>query len=306
MYDVIGDVHGHADELESLLQHLGYEQKAGVYRHPDRQAIFLGDFVDRGPDVPRVLDIVRRMRDAGTAQSVMGNHELNLLALHVSDPACPGEYLRRRTDDNLRQVRRTLEQIPADVLPEYLDWMRTLPLWLDLPGFRVVHACWDATAINQVAHGLAQHGGVTDAFLAAACRPGQPLFEPVETLLKGKELPLPEGHSFTDREGKVRRRARVKWYLDPQGHTFATYTLHSLPMDEVALPESWPHSVAPYPQSDKPVFVGHYCLSQPVPQLLAANVACLDYCIAKNGFLAAYRWDGEPVLQAEHFAWVIP
>ena len=234
----------------------------------------------------------------------MGNHELNLLALHVPDPACPGEYLRRRTGENLRQVSRTLEQISAEVLPDTL--IRTLPLWLDLPGFRVVHACWDATGVNEVALGLKQHGGVTDSFLAAACRPGQPLFVPVETLLKGKELPLPEGHSFTDREGKVRRRARVRWYLDPQGHTFATYTLHSFPMDEVALPEALPHSVAPYSPQDKPVFIGHYCLSQPAPQLLAANVACLDYCIAKNGFLAAYRWDGEQVLRNEHFAWVVP
>jgi len=42
MYDLIGDIHGHADALERLFQQLGYARQKGVYRHPERQAIFLG------------------------------------------------------------------------------------------------------------------------------------------------------------------------------------------------------------------------------------------------------------------------
>ena len=46
MYDIIGDIHGHADELVSLLELMGYRQRAGgVYEHPSRHAIFVGDFV---------------------------------------------------------------------------------------------------------------------------------------------------------------------------------------------------------------------------------------------------------------------
>jgi len=53
MYDLIGDIHGHADALERLLTKLGYAPRRGCYRHPERQAIFLGDFIDRGPnDLP--------------------------------------------------------------------------------------------------------------------------------------------------------------------------------------------------------------------------------------------------------------
>ena len=48
MHDLIGDIHGHADALVKLFRQLGYAKKKGVYRHPDRQAIFLGDFIDRG------------------------------------------------------------------------------------------------------------------------------------------------------------------------------------------------------------------------------------------------------------------
>lgn len=51
MYDLIGDIHGHASELVKLLAALGYSKHKGVYKHPERQAIFLGDFIDRGPPI---------------------------------------------------------------------------------------------------------------------------------------------------------------------------------------------------------------------------------------------------------------
>lgn len=79
-YDIIGDIHGHAGALKALLADLGYVEKGRTWSHPDRQAIFLGDFIDRGPRQVETVDIVRRMVDAGNAQAVMGNHELNAIA----------------------------------------------------------------------------------------------------------------------------------------------------------------------------------------------------------------------------------
>ena len=73
MYDLIGDIHGHASELVKLLAALGYSKQKGVYKHPERQAIFLGDFIDRGPQIRETLEIVRPMIDSGCALSVMGN-----------------------------------------------------------------------------------------------------------------------------------------------------------------------------------------------------------------------------------------
>lgn len=72
MYDLIGDIHGHADALLQLLRQLGYSKQKGVYRHPERQVIFLGDFIDRGPQIRETLEIVRPMIDAGAALAVMG------------------------------------------------------------------------------------------------------------------------------------------------------------------------------------------------------------------------------------------
>ncbi|WP_372663711.1 polynucleotide kinase-phosphatase [Amycolatopsis kentuckyensis] len=79
-FDVIGDVHGCAAELEELLAELGYAD--GV--HPDgRTAVFVGDLVDRGPDTPGVLRRVMGMAAAGSALVVCGNHEQKLVrALH--------------------------------------------------------------------------------------------------------------------------------------------------------------------------------------------------------------------------------
>ena len=45
-YDIIGDIHGHAGALTALLRDLGYRHRGGAWRHPDRRAIFVVDFID--------------------------------------------------------------------------------------------------------------------------------------------------------------------------------------------------------------------------------------------------------------------
>ena len=84
-FDVIGDVHGCASELRTLLGALGWQiEYAGTSavdaRHPDgRQAVFVGDLVDRGPETPAVLRLVMGMVASGNALCVSGNHEAKLV-----------------------------------------------------------------------------------------------------------------------------------------------------------------------------------------------------------------------------------
>ena len=80
-FDLIGDIHGCREELELLLQKLGYRpDETGAYAHPQgRTAVFLGDLVDRGPDSPGVLEIAMNMTQTGSALCLMGNHEYKLM-----------------------------------------------------------------------------------------------------------------------------------------------------------------------------------------------------------------------------------
>jgi hypothetical protein len=301
MYDLIGDIHGHADELVQVLDALGYQKSHGVYGHPERKVIFLGDFIDRGPQIRQVLEIARPMVEEGKALAVMGNHELNALAYHTEDPEQPGEYLRRHSPKNEKQHRQTVEQLRPNELATYLGWFRTLPIWLDLEGLRVVHACWDDQAIKKITLGLQEHGGVSTTFLQSAGK-GQSLFAPVDVVLKGKEAVLPDGKSFQDKDGNVRTEIRTRWYLSPEGHSYGTYALQSDAIDcDLELTASVIENAAPYPTTAKPVFVGHYWLSADRPTALAENVACLDYSVAKGGFLCAYRWNGEQKLSDKNF-----
>ncbi|WP_418059710.1 polynucleotide kinase-phosphatase [Pimelobacter simplex] len=85
-FDIVGDVHGCASELRTLLVELGwvlaYDDAGAAVgaHHPEgRQAVFVGDLVDRGPDTPGVLRLVMGMVAAGTALCVSGNHEAKLV-----------------------------------------------------------------------------------------------------------------------------------------------------------------------------------------------------------------------------------
>ena len=130
-FDIIGDVHGCADELEALLGTLGYEVAAvaeGVglgsgptYRHADgRTAVFLGDLVDRGPRVLDTLRIVGNMVATGSGLCVMGNHEQKLLR------ALQGRNVQ--VTHGLAESLAEIERVPADVRTALVEELKT---WLD-------------------------------------------------------------------------------------------------------------------------------------------------------------------------------
>ena len=108
-YDIIGDVHGEARKLERLLEDMDYVRQDGTWSHPNRMAVFVGDYVDRGPDQVGVYRIVRKMVEAGAAHAIMGNHELNAIAYATRDEN--GDWCRKHTKDNEHSHAEFLEQV---------------------------------------------------------------------------------------------------------------------------------------------------------------------------------------------------
>lgn len=305
MYDLIGDIHGHADELVELLHRLGYVEQAGVFRHSSRSVIYCGDFIDRGPQIRDVLRIVRSMVEGGAAQAVMGNHEYNAIAFHTPRSDLPGEYYRRHSHRNCHQHQATLDQLSPQELQAGLEWFRSLPVALDLGVVRVVHACWDPQGIQVLQQSLQRYGRFSDEFLRHATNEAHELFFAVERVLKGPELKLPSGFVVKDKEGGERRQIRIRWFEEPASHTMASYALPAASHAELARrPVSGDFRPIPYPQSEPPVFIGHYWMPDDTPSPLTGNIACLDYSVAKDGLLCAYRFDGQLPLQAGRFVTV--
>lgn len=303
-YDLIGDIHGEVPSLRALLDKLGYEEREpNNFSHPTRKVIFLGDFVDRGEFQREVIEIARNMCDSGAALAVMGNHEFNAIAFAKK---VDGRYLRDRSWKNIKQHLRFLQEF--DESPhEYLDtiaWFQSLPLYLELDGLRVIHACWDQSFIDRLKK---EHSGsvLTETLLISASDKKCWEYQAIETLLKGKEIPLPAGQVFLDKDKNPRHHIRIKWW-DASLETYRQAFLG--PSDVVTHIPDDPinaDNLIEYSESEVPVFIGHYWL-EGTPFLLAPNICCLDFSVAKKqekgppvGKLCAYRWDGEQKLSVD-------
>lgn len=299
-YDIIGDIHGHADSLLALLRKLGYRKVDGAWRQTGHTAIFVGDFIDRGPQQLETLAIVHAMVDSGAALAVMGNHEFNAIAWHAPDPRNPGTYLRGHSEKNRKQHQAFLDATAnkPELREEWLDWFLTLPLWLDLPELRVVHACWHPTCMDTLAPQLEPEQRLNMALVEAASRRGSPQFDAVEAILKGPEASLPNGLSFT-LGGELRHEARTRWW-DANAVTFCQSAIVDAASRPLLPDTPIPAELRFGYQGDKPVFNGHYWMTGE-PQLLAPRVACVDYSAGRGGPLVAYRWRGEQDLDSHHF-----
>ena len=297
-YDIIGDIHGHADELHALLEILGYQHGS----HPEgRKVIFLGDYIDRGPKIREVLETVRGMVDAGQALAILGNHEVNAMRFHAI--GSDGEHLRPHTDKNTKQHQATLEQFPDPAeWSEWIYWFAGLPLSLDLGGVRAVHACWDHAALTE----LSSIGRLDGAMLEKYSRKGTPGHETISQIINGPEALLPEGYEHETADGTMRADIRVKWWINLNGATSREAIFPHPPVDagHAPIPDLPPRnlpSTSAYPTDAPPTFFGHYALKDPSPASILPNLACLDYGTGKGGFLCAYRWDGEREMDPAKF-----
>jgi hypothetical protein len=312
-YDVIGDVHGCATQLMELLDAMGYrkEKATGAYCHPYRQAVFVGDLIDRGTEQLQTLSVVKSMVESGSAQIVMGNHEFNAIAYATERPG-GGGFLRERNEKNLGQHQAFLDQVTGAQRDDYLDWFKTLPLWLDLGDLRIVHACWHEDSMRTVVQQLgSSRFNTLDQFVKASTK-GDPLFEAVDILLKGPEISLISygQPAYCDKDGHQRKQARLRWWnekattlreIAEMGDDFRTDggdVYPPLPDAEV------PAGERSFVYTGKvPVVYGHYWRRGTPKYLLdwTAHTACVDFSAVKGGRLTAYRWSGEHEVRPDSY-----
>jgi hypothetical protein len=287
--DIIPDIHGQASKLRIALQNLGWRCNGTEWSHPDpdRRILFLGDFIDRGPENGAVIQFVRELIRSKRATAIMGNHELNALHFHTNDPETE-KPLREHSSDNFKQHETFLKEFPLEEshTKDVLDWMKGLPLFVETDDFRAVHAAWIHPAIDDLKKRTAA-GVLSQDQLIRAGRKGDAFYNLIEAVAKGPEARLPVPHSFVDKGGKVRHHVRVKWWASNARNwrqvAMSVPDINQLP-DE-ALPEDL--RTATYPAGDKPVFFGHYWMSGE-PKLQSANALCLDYSAGTDGPLVTY------------------
>ena len=300
--DFIGDIHGYGFALLDLLRKLGYQKKHDSFQHPEgRRVIFLGDYVDRGPQVALTLETVRSMIDADNALAIMGNHEFNAVCFQTPDGK--GDYLRSHHEGNGKNVRQhqsTLDQFSDNEWNEWIDWFRSLPFYIDSGDWRAVHASWDFDSIEKLRGQSLQD----EDFLYQSSIPTSWQFSAVENVLKGLEVKLPDGIAIKDFNGIDRSSIRVRWWEGGFGKKYSDLVFPSSDrlgvLEEIKyLGEDW----RSYSIDEPPVFFGHYWIppdSKVMP--VGTNVACMDYSVASpGGKLTAYRWDGENQLSSKKF-----
>lgn len=297
--DFIGDVHGCGQTLGRLLRKLGYRFEGGSYRHPDRRAVFIGDLFDRGPRVRLSTQMARAMVDADQADWILGNHELDVMSLVLE-----GGSIRPMTKRAQRQTQATFADFSHDDLLALCEWLRDCPLWIDSPGWRAVHACWDDGSVASLKSRL---GG------AAPGRHFEQLYSvtgeldpSAQVLLRGPSLPLPNGRGMLGQDGVQRKSFRVAFWIDePDTLGELVFQPDPLPADLDRQPLA-PHSTAGLPHysiDHPPLFFGHYW-RRGRPAKVADNLVCLDYSAVLREKLVCYSHiPGEP-LSDDRFTWV--
>jgi hypothetical protein len=306
-YDIIGDVHGCGKTLIKLLEQMGYSKKNGVYQHSKRKVVFLGDIIDRGPNIRLACQIVYDMVTQGHAKIVMGNHEYNLITYCASSPkTLDRPFLRERTVRNNFIVEETLNQFSPypDDFKHYLKWFSSLPLFLEFEYFRVVHACWDQSLIDEFVRRYSSNRLTQEHFVESADKDSF-LYQFVDRTLRGTSLKLPDNRSMTSKDGMTRRFFRTKfWTQSPSTYADVVFQPDPLP-DDLKNRDLTPQEkkqLINYSNQQKPLFFGHYWMSG-LPKSVKPNLACLDYSAVKYGRLVSYRMDKEKILNNNKFTW---
>ncbi len=144
----VGDIHGRLDLLDPLLSSIASD----IAAHPGEQAelIFLGDFIDRGPESKAVIDRLAAGDLPAPATFLMGNHEEMLLSF-LERPEDASQWLLNGGEETLRSYGMVPEDLARhpeaardrllQVMPgTHLQFFESLQLSTARSGYFFCHA----------------------------------------------------------------------------------------------------------------------------------------------------------------------
>jgi hypothetical protein len=226
--DIIGDVHGEAEALNALLAHLGYTATG----HPQgRSLAFVGDLVDRGPDSPAVVRKVQSLMQAGVAQCILGNHEMNILR-GLTKQGNAWIFGKTESLDNTSTIH---PQVAVNLTEreEMVNFFKKLPVALEREDLRVVHACWDNSCVELIRNDpfsletFERHMIRIDREIES--HPAMDNIDrglrrqnhnPLKVLTSGPEQRAPRPF---EANGKIRKQERKRWWMDYKAQPFCVF-----------------------------------------------------------------------------------
>ncbi len=290
--DFIGDIHGHYQKFESLLEKLGYTYSDTLksYKHPDdRKIVVLGDFINVGMQNKQVLQCLYQMHQQGQAYIIAGNHEYFLLLLHnktLQNKSTLWYYLKRDYYPLYDEFKNNEAQLYF-----YLDWMATLPLYLDFGSVKAIHALWDEDAVQSIKN--YNHAGL----LIEAINENHQLKDNVNRLIMGMT------YKYNQTDSKKPVYFRYMWWNAENNLPVSQLFMHKWAVFSDDISSQVDTSSYKIKKTPDIVFFGHYNLIG-FPYITAPTKCCLDFGGAKGGYLTAYRWDDNHTLHEQNLVTV--
>lgn len=294
-YLFIGDLHGHATALKSLLQKAGFSPSGDSFRHPNLKAAFVGDLINRGLENLACLRIVRAMVENGDAIAVPGNHEVIFLNYHQTDPATGHYTMQNRSGWNklLQNTMQEFGQQKAELF-EMLRWLRGLPFVIEERDFNLVHACYDLDSVEILRERTNGTFSLREEdWLNMGLGKDPELSDAIHVLTFGVSIYLDTAQLFPGSNLSSQHAPRIRYWEDPVEKSlkqtlFIEDDKHLEGLGFLSLPESFYDAFKTYPEYETPLIHGHYCVIEDLKDL-PQNIIIADRAVIKTGILKAWN-----------------
>lgn len=295
--DFIGDIHGYYKSMTKLLLKLGYTKKDKIWQHENSKALFLGDFINKGPNSLKVLKHIKRMVDNQHAYAILGNHELYFLEYYYSKKHNRKTYLKQ---SQKHQIKKIFKEFKSDKeIDKYAKWLSSLPFFYNFKTAYAVHAYWSNKNIQIITRRI-RNKTLKNRDIKEIFKQKSKFSKAVWQTTKGVEFRIPP-QIIKENIEILQSNFRIKWWENHEEKTLKEISFDSrITLPNTPIKKKYVRNYEIYSSEFPPVFFGHYCLKKE-HHLQRANICCLDSCKTTKGRnIKSYRWSGERKLDSNN------